>query len=157
AALLARTGEDQALAAFVEKLCGADADDIPVIAPLMAERTTMETQAALARQALTKAGSFGLILDCCGDALGLFSFAEITSSPAYEEMKAALPKSSADEPPPAPVDESVNAALFAVGLLADAHAAQRILEDVTTSPEFSPADPRLDMLRLNAALPPQQE
>ena len=154
AALLARTGEDQAVAVFVGKLSNASADDIAVIAPLMAERTAIDTQAALARQALRKAGAFGLTLDCCGDALGRFSFADITGSPAYLAMKQAIAAHKAQE---RSGDEVITAALFSVGLLADASAASQILEDVAASPEFSAADPRLDMLRLNAALPLQQE
>ena len=158
-ALLARTGEEQALAAFVENVSSAGADDIAVIAPLLVERTSLETQAGLARQALTKAGAFGLTLDCCGDALGLFTYEEITGSPAYQAMIQSLPAPATDleASSSAAVDDAVSTALFTIGLLANCDAANRILEDITVSPEFSMADPRLDMLRLNAALPPQQE
>jgi hypothetical protein len=115
----------------------------PLVAALDQRQAASLLPKVLRREA---AAHFKLALDLAGEALGLATLPDITAAPGYRILHDHL---GADLERPA--QAALTAGLAALGLLADAKAAQSLI-DICTHAGLSPADPKLDTLHLNAAL-----
>ncbi len=93
---------------------------------------------------------FKLALDLAGEALGLATLPHITAAPGYMILHEHLTAAELERPAQA----ALTAGLAALGLLADAKTAQSLI-DICIHAGLSPADPKLDSLQLNGALPPE--
>jgi hypothetical protein len=121
----------------------------PLVAALDQRQAAPLLPKVLRREA---APQFKLALDLAGEALGLATRADITAAPGYQILHAHLLAAELERPAQA----ALTAGLAALGLLADAKAAQSLI-DICIKAGLSAADPKLDALQLNAALTPETQ
>jgi len=139
AAMAARSADDAATEALADAL--ADACIAPrAFAPLM-PRLGLEMRRKAASRLLTRGGGFAAVLDIVGGGARIDA---AIRSPAGAALLRGLrtEKGSLAE---------MSAELLALGLIASRPAAKEALEQLATVGLIA-SDPRLDMLRLNAAL-----
>jgi hypothetical protein len=140
ATMAARSGSDAVVEAIAEALTAGDILDPNSLAHL-APRLPPEQRRQAAAQVLRAKGSFGQALSVAG-ADGRLD--EVMRTGAGAKLLAALASQDAK-----PTDQS--AELLSLGLLASRAAAKQALEQLAAAGLIA-SDPRLDMLRLNAAL-----
>jgi hypothetical protein len=98
------------------------------------------------------AETFGTTLALMGSALGEAPLPDLLASPGYAALTSAVEAAHGDDDVRRrPADALLETMLTRVALLADAPAAVALLARLIAA-GLSPADPRLDLLRLNAAL-----
>jgi transcriptional regulator with XRE-family HTH domain len=149
AAMTAATGtpEDQ------RRLLAAMLDDpeCPLAgARLLAPASDRRQAAALLPVALRRETEphFKLALDLAGEALGLATLPQVTAAPGYRVLHEHIAAAELERPAQA----ALAAGLAALGLLADTNTAQSLI-DTCLQAGLSSADPKLDALQINAALP----
>lgn len=142
--MVARSGSDGAVEAVAQVLAAAMSGMAPLAAELR-PRLGTAGQAALARAALAAGETFTGVLSLAG---GSGMNDNVIVSPAGKALLAAL---SANDTQTARGTAVVTGELVALGLIASRRAAVDALERIGRN-GMAAADPRLDMLRLNAAL-----
>jgi hypothetical protein len=134
----------------------ADAD-IPLVQarPLGPRLSNEERRALLPRIMERDTDMFETTFALMGRTLGEAPLSALLTSPGYaaltDTVEAAVRGDEAKRPHAA---KMLEAALNRIALLIDAAAAAELLTWLTAS-DLSPADPKLDMLHLNAALVPE--
>jgi len=135
-----QSGDDTTIAAFVEALGDHAAHHLPVLLALV-PRLSRALRAELARQVLRGGGNYGAALALGGGACRIDRAIDV---PAGAALLRALAQDAGR------ANEQA-AEIEALGLLASRAGAREALERLTRSGLLE-ADPRLDLLRLNAAL-----
>jgi hypothetical protein len=154
--LVAETGSDAARRSLLEALLAADGP-AGLVLPLAA-RGGADERAALLPQAIGRetVADFTVTRGFAGPLLGTASGQHLFAAPAWRALEALLRDSVRDNDKRPPQAEALlRTGLANLGLLADPAAAQRVI-DTAVAAGFSAADPRLDILHLNAALRPER-
>ena len=152
---VAATGSDAARRMLLDRVL-ADAD-FPLLhaRPLGPRLSTEERRALLPRIMEGDTDMFDTTLALMGRTLGEAPLSALLDSPGYaallDSIEAALRGDEAKRPP---ATKTLEATLNRIALLIDAAAAAELMTRLTAS-DLSPADPKLDMLHLNAALVPE--
>jgi len=150
--MVAATGSHHACQMLLDQMLDDDALPLACARPL-GSRLTSEAQRALQPRILQRdAAMFETTLTLMGRALGEAPLPALLASPGYAALMSAVEAARGeDEAQRRAADAILEAALSRLALLAAAPAAAALLARLTAS-GLSPADPRLDLLRLNAAL-----
>lgn len=144
AAMVACTGSDTEVHAFLSRLLekrGADSDISALIDRLPAEKRPVLAPEVIARDSTTFSGTARLL----SVAPGTVDVGTIRGSGAFKQFEKAV-KDEKDT-----AVHAINTGFANLGLIADRAAAQTLTDHFTNTGLMS-ADPRLAMLRLNAAL-----
>jgi hypothetical protein len=150
--MVAATGSDRACRMLLDRMLDDEAFPLACARPL-GSRLTREERGALQPRILRRdADMFATTLTLMGGALGAAPLPALLASPSYAALMSALEAvRGEDEAQRRAADAVLTTALSRLALLAAAPAAADLLARLTAS-GLSPADPRLDLLRLNAAL-----
>ncbi len=143
-AITAATGTGEHARILCDRLMnkGADIDLSPLYARLDgAER--MRVAIAVAKGDATQ---FHATLQALGHELGALDYETLNASKSIDALFKQLAKEDPQQP------QQIDLALTNLGLIASHGAAERILNNLITMRGLMAADPRLSMLRLNAAL-----
>ena len=150
--MVAMTGSDQARRQLLDRMMEEAAFPFAHARPL-GPRLSPEERRSILPSALMRDGDlFGTTLILMGSTLGEAPLSALEKSPGYaalEDALASLPK--ADDRTRPTIEATLETALTRIAFLADAAAAAEIMRR-TTSRGLSPADPRLELLHINAAL-----
>ncbi len=123
--------------------------------PLAPRLTAQERRSLLAPIIKRDADLFGTSLALMGPMLGEAPLAALLASPGFAALKSAIEAArTGDEAQRAATSARADSALRRVALLITASAATELIARLRGL-GFSPADPKLDALHLNAALTPQ--
>lgn len=141
AAMAARSAPDAIVAAVAEALTTGASIDPRALAQLLPRLTQVQRRQAAARLLQAKGASFAIVLTIAGGDSGID---DAIRTPAGTALLEALKVQDAK-----PGDQAPE--LLALGLLASRVAAKQALGQLATAGLLA-SDPRLDMLRLNAAL-----
>ena len=150
--MVAATGSDHACRVLLDRML--DDEDAPLVcARPLGSRLTREEQRTLQPRILKRdAEMFEATLRLTGRVLGEAPLPALLASPGYAALTQAVETArSEDEAQRRAADATIETALSRLGLLATAQAAAALLARLTAS-GLSAADPRLNPLRLNAAL-----
>jgi hypothetical protein len=150
--MVAATGSDRACRMLLDHMLDDEAFPLAHARPL-ASRLTREEQRALQRRIMMRdTEMFETTLALTGRALGEAPLSALLASPAYSALMSAVEAACGeDEARRRDAEPILETALSRLALLAATPAAAALLERLTAS-GLSPADPKLDLLRLNAAL-----
>lgn len=155
ARMVAATAAEAACATLADLLIDDASMPITVLAPLAARLSLGERRARLAVLLKRDGGALDAVLAFLGPALGEVPFALIRTSGSFaalkDEVEAALRGAEAQQ---VPANAALEIQLNRLALLVDAAAAAALIEQLTKW-GLSPADPKLDLLQLNAALLPE--
>jgi len=146
AAMAARSGSDAIVDAVAEALTNGASVDPYSLAPLLPRLTSVQRRQTAVQVLRAKDGTFVQALAIAGGDGGI---AEAMQTGAGGTLVSALKAEDVK-----PTDQS--AELLALGLLASRPAAEQALEQLAAA-GLIVSDPRLDMLRLNAALEHRSE
>ncbi len=141
ATMVARSGADAMVAAVMDALTTGATVDPHAVAQLLPRLTARQRREAAIRILSTKGASFAMGLMIAG---GNGTIDGAMCMPAGQALLTAVQTGDASRGDPA-------AELLALGLLASRDAARQALDQLAAAGLIA-ADPRLDMLRLNAAL-----
>jgi hypothetical protein len=153
--MVAATGSDTARRMLLDRML-AEAD-FPLVhgRPLGPRLSTEERRALLPRIMERDTDMFETTLALMGRTLGEAPLSALFASPGYaalmDTVEAAV---RGDEAKRLHAAKTLEATLNRIALLIDAAAAAELMTWLTAS-DLSPADPKLDMLHLNAALVPE--
>lgn len=155
--MVAQTGSEPARRALLDQVL-VDKDVALTFAVPLVSRATLGERRERMAAVLAKEDSvaFAETLTVAGDCLGSTTWAAITAAPAYKTLRAGPLRAAVEAEPKerALADQLLKSGLTSLGLLADASAACNLI-DACVSAGLSPADPRLEILHLNAALQPE--
>jgi hypothetical protein len=155
--MVAATGSDRACCMLLDKMLDDEAFPLAHARPLGPRLTVEERRALQSRIIKRDAETFETTLTLMGRALGEAPLPALLASPGYAALMSAVEAArSEDEAQRRAADAILETALSRIALLAAAPAAADLLARFTDS-GLSSADPRLDLLRLNAALMPEIE
>ena len=150
--MVAATGSDRACRMLLDRML--DDGDAPLAChrPLVSRLTREERRAMQPRIMKRDDEMFETTLALMGHALGDAPLSALLASPSYATlMNAVAAARGEDEAQRRAADAIIETALSRLALLANAPAAAALPAHLTAS-GLSPADPRLNPLRLNAAL-----
>jgi hypothetical protein len=162
AAQVAASGSDAEAAGFAERLIAAPlrfTETLTLLAPrLSPDRRRRLTARVVADSELPTARPFLEAVQCAGDDLGWADAELVIGSNCLRELTRVIAHHRKENITTSRLErgESAPIALFHAGVLATAEAAGAVIEAVCAAGLW-PADPALDMLRLNACLPPNPE
>ncbi len=144
--IVAATGSGAQASLLIERLAAQkDGADIDLL--VLTARLDRDDRPALAVQKLKHDNSaFQWTRDMLGDQLGGLDVEPLLAAPAFTTLMKQLAKDDGR------VAHYVALALTNLGLIATADASERLLNHFTTAAGLMAADPRLALLRLNAAL-----
>lgn len=161
------TGDPTALRAFASQaaLSGGDAAvrtlaghfaAEPILlpnAPLVAHRLSFKDRRALLNEILARDAGLEVTLAFMGRDLGAATLDAFLASPAFVQLNDGLDAAltPADNAQAAQANAMLATHLAHLGLVLDAHASHDLIDKLTQR-GLSPADPKLDVLHLNAAL-----
>lgn len=148
ASLLARTGSDAQMAAFVDRALETGLNFEAILRPLL-ERLTPTQRREVTTLVISRGLPFITALFWAGPELGCFPYALLSRGAAWASLFEELRKEVKDGAGPG---RAVADGLAWVALLSDASTARQLLTEVEAL-GFGPFDPRLALLQLNAALP----
>lgn len=153
--LVAETGSDAARRSLLEALLEADRPAGLVLS--LATRASADERADLLPRAIARetAADFAVTRGFAGPLLGTASGQQLFATQAWRTLEALLRDTARDSDKRSPQTETLlRVGLLNLGLLAEAAAAQRVI-DAAVGTGLSAADPRLDVLHLNATLRPE--
>ena len=150
--MVAETGSDAVQLACAHRLLEDGTDILSTIGPL-ARRLDVETRRGLAATIRDRDdATFTATVACAGDALGDMPFDALKAAPGFRALISELKAfSKADDKRHKTHEHAVMSGVFNLGLLAEPAAAAALI-DRFTELGLMAADPKLDMLHLNAAL-----
>lgn len=150
--MVAATGSDRACRTLFHQMLDDEAPPLAFALPLRS-RLTRDEGRAMQPQILKRDGEmFETTLTLAERALGEATLPALLASPSYAALVALVDVARGeDEAQRRAADAILETALNRLALLADAPAATDLLARLAAS-GLSPADPRLDLMRLNAAL-----
>lgn len=151
---VAETGSQDACERLFALLLEADGG-VGHVAPL-ADRVPEDRRVTALPQVIRSGSAlFEEAVAFAGPALGAVALRSIASAPAWIALQRALADArGGDEAARNAADTHLSLALPRLGLLLDRSSARTVV-DLCTAEGLSPADPRLDLLHLNAALEPE--
>jgi hypothetical protein len=149
--MVAATGSDHACRTLFTRIL--DDDDFPLAdAQLLASRLRAEERRALLPKILKRDTVGFATRSLMGRDLGKAPLSALLASPSYAALMSAVEAARSEDPTKrGPAEAMLEAVLPRVGFIADALAAADLIQRLTAA-GLSTADPRLDSLRLNAAL-----
>jgi uncharacterized protein DUF5691 len=153
--MVAATGSDDARHMLLDRMLD-DADfSLAYARPLGPRLSTHERRAILPRIMERDSDMFVTSLALMGRTLGEAPLSALLASPGYAALTSGVEAAlRGDEAQRSQAAKSLEATLNRIALLIDAAAAAELMTRLTAS-DLSPADPKLDMLHLNAALVPE--
>jgi hypothetical protein len=150
--MVAATGSDRACRTLLDKMLDDAAFPLAHARSLGPRLRAEERRALQPRIMKRDAETFETTLSLMGRALGEAPLPALLASPGYAALTGAVEAAGGeDEAQRQPADSILETMLNRVALLAAAPAAAALLARLAAA-GLSPADPRLDLLRLNAAL-----
>jgi Family of unknown function (DUF5691) len=151
--LVAATGAEAACVTLADLLIDDASIPITVLAPLASRLPLGERRARLAPLFKRDGGALDAVLAFLGPALGEVPFALVRTSGSFaalkDEVEAVLRGAEAQQ---GQANAALEIQLGRLALLVDAAAAAALIEQLTKW-GLSPADPKLDLLQLNALVP----
>lgn len=152
ASCVAATGADEAVRSLVEQVLASKDAPVAAVRPLAERLAPAERSAILARLMARDGDMFETTLGIAGEAMGKAPLAALTASTNYAILVSNVTAlARGEDAGRAAATRILELLLPRIGLLLDAPGA-RVLLDQIAAWGLSPADPRLDMLHLNAAL-----
>ena len=153
--MVATTGSDRACRMLLDQMLDDAAFPLAHARSLGPRLKAEERRALQPRIMARDAEAFGTTLALMGRALGEAPLPALLASPGYALLTSAVEAAHGeDDARRQPADALLETMLTRVALLADAPAALALLARLPAA-GLSPADPRLDLLRFNAALIPE--
>ena len=150
--MVAATGSDRACRMLLDQMLADEAFPLAHARPLGPRLKAEERRALRPRIMKRDAKTFETTLALMGRVLGEAPLPALLASPGYAALTGAVEAAHGEAGAPRqPADALLETMLTRVALLADAPAAAALLARLTAA-GLSPADPRLDLLRLSAAL-----
>ena len=149
--MMAATGSDAAVRALLNGMLADDATPVGHLRALTPRLSAAERRPLLARIMARDADGLEAILDIAGSDLGAMPIAPLLASPTTTALSRLLDALNVEDPQRASRNAALGTMLNRIALLLDAPGAADIAARVT-SRGLSPADPKLDLLRFNAAL-----
>jgi len=150
--MVAATGSDRACRTLLDQMLDDGAFPLAHARSLGPRLKAEERRALQSRIMERDAETFETTLAFVGRVLGEAPLPALLASPGYAALTSAVEAAHGeDDARGQPADALLETMLTRVALLADAPAAVTLLARLTAA-GLSPADPRLDLLRLNAAL-----
>lgn len=150
--MVAATGSQGACRRLLDRMLDDEAFPLARARPLGSRLTRAERRALQPRIVKRDEDMFATTLAFAGDVLGEAPLPALLASPSSAALMSALEAArDEDEAQRRAADALLEAALNRLALIAAAPAAAALLARLATS-GLSPADPRLDLLRFNAAL-----
>jgi Family of unknown function (DUF5691) len=154
--MVAVTGSDDARRALFDLMLDDAAPSLAHARPLAPRLSVEERRALLPRLMKRDTDAFETTLALMGRTLGEASLSALLASPGYAQLMSMVETATrADETAAKSAGHVLAAMLDRVALLVDAAAAAALIARLTTA-GLSPADPKLDMLHLNATLVPEK-
>jgi hypothetical protein len=153
--MAARTGSADIVRALLERLLeGGTAPNAQL--PLLAERLSDVDRRALLPQVLTRDDQiFDVALAFAGPGLGLVEMSILTAVPGWSALSESIRASiDGDDAARVKADGAVRRSLVNLGFLLTAGAARAVI-GICAAAGMGVADPRLELLHLNAALTPE--
>jgi hypothetical protein len=155
--MVAETGSDAGRKALLDRILEDDDAPISLVVPLGLRADAAERKAALER-VMARDASPGLAISLAfaGDTLGCASPPALQRSPAFAALPDLLRAAGSDDTPARTKATPLARTLLSnLGLLLAPSAAGAVIEACAAC-GLSAADPRLDLLHLNAALEPER-
>ena len=149
--MMAATGPDAALHALLNGMLADDSTPVSKLRALAPRLTAAERRALLPQIMARDAEGLETTLAIAGRELGAIPIAPLLASPTYTALSQLLDSLNVEDPHRASKNTALGAALNRIALLLDAPGAADLAARVGTR-GLSPADPKLDLLHLNAAL-----
>ena len=149
--MMAATGSDAALRALLNGMLADDSTPVSHLRALTSRLSATERQALLPQIMARDAEGLETTLAIAGRELGATPIAPLLASPTYTALSRLLDQLNVDDPHRAANNTALGAALNRIALLLDAPGAAELVARVGIW-GVSPADPKLDLLHLNAAL-----
>ena len=151
-AMVAETGSDDVQLPCFERLLEAPPDDLSDILPVAARLDAHARRGVTVKVLDRDDQTFQATVSCAGGDLGLIPLDRITATACFRTLMATLKTCLADEQGKhRQEDAQLAAGLANLGLLIDQPGAVALIDRLTASGLMA-ADPKLDLLYLNAAL-----
>jgi hypothetical protein len=149
--MMAATGSDAALRALLNGMLADDSTPVSHLRALTSRLSAAERRTLLPEIMARDAEGLETTLAIAGRELGAIPIAPLLASPTYTALSRLLDQLNVDDPHRAANNTALGAALNRIALLLDAPGAAELVARVGIW-GVSPADPKLDLLHLNAAL-----
>jgi xanthine/CO dehydrogenase XdhC/CoxF family maturation factor len=152
AQMVAATGSDRACRALFDLIL--EDNDFPLahVRPLALRLGAQERRALLPRILKRDGESLETTLTLMGRELGRAPLSAVLASPSYAALMSAIEIARDEDPTKRwQAEAALEATLFRIGVLAEASAAAELIQRLIAA-GLSTADPKLESLRLNAAL-----
>ena len=149
--MMAATGSDAALRALLDGMLADDSTPVSRLHALARRLTAAERRALVPQIMARDAEGLETTLAIAGRELGATPIAPLLASPTYTALSRLLDSLNVEDPHRASKNTALGAALNRIALLLDAPGAADLVARVAVW-GLSPADPKLDLLHLNAAL-----
>jgi hypothetical protein len=149
--MMATTGSDAALRALLNGMLADDSTPVSQLRLLASRLSAAERRALLPQIMARDAEGLEATLAIAGRELGAIPIAPLLASQTYTALSRLLDQLNVEDPHRAANNTALGAALNRIALLLDAPGAADLVARVGIW-GVSPADPKLDLLHLNAAL-----
>jgi hypothetical protein len=150
--MIAMTGSDQVRRQLLDRMADDTAFPFAHARPLGPRLSPDERRSILPLALARDTDLFGTTLILMGGTLGEAPLSALVRSPGYAALETALASlADADDKSRPSIEATLETTLTRIALLADAAAAAEVIRRVT-SRGLSAADPRLELLHINAAL-----
>jgi hypothetical protein len=149
--MTAATGSDAAVRALLNVMLADDSTPVSHLRALAPRLSAAERQALLPQIMARDADGLETTLDIAGRDLGAMPIASLLASPSYTALSRLLDALNVEDPHRASKNAALGTALNRIALLLDAAGAADLTARLGIW-GLSPADPKLDLLHLNAAL-----
>jgi hypothetical protein len=149
--MMAATGSDAALRSLLNGMLADDSTPVSQLRLLAPRLTAAERRALLPQVMARDAEGLETTIAIAGRELGAMPIAALLASPTYTALSRLLDQLNVEDPQRTSRTTALGAALNRIALLLDAPGAADLVARVRIW-GLSPADPKLDLLHLNAAL-----
>jgi hypothetical protein len=149
--MMAATGSDAAVRALLSGMLADDTTPVSHLRALTPRLSAAERRILLPQIMARDADGLEMTLDIAGRDLGAMPIAPLLASPSYTALSRLLDALNVEDPHRASKNAALGTALNRIALLLDAPGAADLIASLGIW-GLSPADPKLDLLHLNAAL-----
>jgi hypothetical protein len=149
--MMAATGSDAAVSAVLNGMLADDSIPVRHLCALTPRLTAAERRPLLAQIMARDDDGLETALEIAGSDLGAMPIAPLLASPTYTALSRLLASLNVEDPQRASKNAALGTLLNRIALLLDAPGAADLTARLGIW-GLSPADPKLDLLRLNAAL-----
>lgn len=149
--MTAATGSDAAVRALLNEMLADDSTPVSQLRALTPRLSAAERRPLLPQIMARDADGLETTLDIAGRDLGAIPIAPLLASPTYTALSRLLDQLNVEDPQRASKNAALGTVLNRIALLLDAPGAADLTARLAIW-GMSPADPKLDLLHLNAAL-----